>query len=83
MTAIDDQDRRHDRRVLRSDSRDIEYADRNPQVIAEITADQFPTGEFELLAGVKDTAHLLEGLPIDLVALPEGTLFDGWTSVPD
>lgn len=55
----------------------LEYADRNPQVVAEITADQFPTGEFELLAGVKDAAHLLEGLPIDVDALPEGTLFDG------
>lgn len=55
----------------------FEYADRNPTVIAEITADQFPTGEFELLAGVKDAAHLLEGLPIDVDALPEGTLFDG------
>lgn len=55
----------------------LEYADRNPRVVAEITADQFPTGEFELLAGVKDAAHLLEGLPIDVNALPEGTLFDG------
>ncbi|WP_336331096.1 nicotinate phosphoribosyltransferase [Haloarcula sp. CGMCC 1.2071] len=55
----------------------LEYADRNPQVVAEITADQFPTGQFELLAGIKDAAHLLEGLPIDVDALPEGTLFDG------
>jgi nicotinate phosphoribosyltransferase len=55
----------------------LEYADRNPTVVAEITADQFPTGEFELLAGLKDAAHLLEGLPIDVDALPEGTLFDG------
>lgn len=55
----------------------LEYADRNPQVVAEITADQFPTGKFELLAGVKDAAYLLEGLPIDVDALPEGTLFDG------
>lgn len=55
----------------------LEYADRNPTVVAEITADQFPTGQIELLAGVKDVAHLLEGLPIDVDALPEGTLFDG------
>lgn len=55
----------------------FEYVDRNPRVVAEITADQFPTGEFELLAGVKDAAHLLEGLPIDVDTLPEGTLFDG------
>ncbi len=55
----------------------LEHADRNPQVFAEVTADQFPTGEFEVLAGVKDAAHLLEGLPVDVDALPEGTLFDG------
>jgi nicotinate phosphoribosyltransferase len=55
----------------------LRHADRNPRVVAEVTADQFPTGEFELLAGVKDAAHLLEGLPVDADALPEGTLFDG------
>ena len=55
----------------------LSHAGRNPHVVAEVTADQFPTGEFELLAGLKDAAHLLEGLPIDADALPEGTLFDG------
>jgi nicotinate phosphoribosyltransferase len=55
----------------------LEHAGRNPDVVAEVTADQFPTGGFELLAGVKDAAHLLEGLPVDVDALPEGTLFDG------
>jgi len=55
----------------------LEFAGKNPHVVAEVTADQFPTGGFELLAGVKDAAHLLEGLPVDADALPEGTLFDG------
>ncbi|MFB6072519.1 MAG: nicotinate phosphoribosyltransferase [Halobacterium sp.] len=55
----------------------LEHAGRNPRVVAEVTADQFPTGEFELLAGVKDAAALLEGLPVEVDALPEGTLFDG------
>ncbi len=55
----------------------LEFAGKNPRVVAEVTADQFPTGDFELLAGVKDAAHLLEGLPVDVDALPEGTLFDG------
>jgi len=55
----------------------LEFAGKNPRVVAEVTADQFPTGEFELLAGVKDVARLLEGLPIDVDAMPEGTLFDG------
>ena len=55
----------------------LEHADRNPHVVAEVTADQFPDGEFEVLAGLKDAAHLLEGLPVDVDALPEGQLFDG------
>jgi nicotinate phosphoribosyltransferase len=52
-------------------------ADRDPHVVAEVTADQFPTGEFDLLAGLADAAELLAGLPVDVDALPEGTLFDG------
>ncbi|MFC7044409.1 nicotinate phosphoribosyltransferase [Halobacteriaceae archaeon GCM10025711] len=55
----------------------LAHAGRNPHVVAEVTADQFPDGEFELLAGVKDAAHLLEGLPVDVDAMREGTLFDG------
>ncbi|WP_435145513.1 nicotinate phosphoribosyltransferase [Halobaculum sp. P14] len=55
----------------------LRHADRNPHVVAEVTADQFPTGEFELLAGVKDAAALLEGHDVDVDAIPEGTLFDG------
>ncbi|MFP4625829.1 MAG: nicotinate phosphoribosyltransferase [Natronomonas sp.] len=52
-------------------------AGRNPTVVAEVTADQFPTGSFELLAGTKDAAHLLSGHDLDVNAIPEGTLFDG------
>jgi nicotinate phosphoribosyltransferase len=55
----------------------LEHADRNPTVTAEVTADQFPTGDWALLAGLKDAAHLLEGLAIDVDALLEGQLFDG------
>ncbi|KPN32210.1 putative nicotinate phosphoribosyltransferase [Halolamina pelagica] len=55
----------------------LEHAGRNPTVVAELATDQFPTGDFDLFAGVKDVAALLEGLPIDVDALPEGTLFDG------
>ncbi|MFB6083609.1 MAG: nicotinate phosphoribosyltransferase [Halorientalis sp.] len=55
----------------------LDHAGRNPHVVAEVTADQFPTGEFEALAGVRDAAHLLEGLPVDVYALREGQLFDG------
>jgi nicotinate phosphoribosyltransferase len=55
----------------------LDHAGRDPHVVAEVTADQFPTGEFEVLAGVKDAAHLLSGLPVDVRALAEGTHFDG------
>jgi len=55
----------------------LEHADRNPHVVAEVTADQFATGEWELLAGVKDAAHLFEGRAVDVDAIREGRLFDG------
>ncbi|MEF8857610.1 MAG: nicotinate phosphoribosyltransferase [Halolamina sp.] len=55
----------------------LRHTGKNPRVTCEVTADQFPTGAFELFAGVKDAAHLLEGMPVDVDAMPEGTLFDG------
>jgi nicotinate phosphoribosyltransferase len=55
----------------------LDHAGRDPHVVTEVTADQFPTGEFEVFAGVKDAVSLLSGLPVDVHALPEGTLFDG------
>ncbi|SEO94274.1 nicotinate phosphoribosyltransferase [Halogranum amylolyticum] len=55
----------------------LRHAGKNPHVVAEVTADQFPDGGFELLAGLKDAAHLLEGHAVDVDAVPEGRLFDG------
>jgi nicotinate phosphoribosyltransferase len=55
----------------------LEHAGRNPEVVAEVTADQFATGAFEVFTGVKDAANLLAGYDVDVDALPEGTLFDG------
>ncbi|SFH02739.1 nicotinate phosphoribosyltransferase [Halopelagius inordinatus] len=55
----------------------LRHAGKNPHVVAEVTADQFSTGEYELLAGVKDAAALLEGRDVDVDAIPEGRLFDG------
>lgn len=55
----------------------LQNAGRNPEVVAEITADQFGDDEFEVLAGVNDVAQLLEGKPVTVESLPEGTLFDG------
>jgi nicotinate phosphoribosyltransferase len=55
----------------------LEGADRNPTVVADVTASQFPTGDWQVFAGLKDAAHLLAGRDIDAEALPEGQLFDG------
>jgi len=55
----------------------LEHAGRNPTVVAEVTASQFPSGEWHLFAGLKDAAHLLTGRDIDVDALREGRLFDG------
>jgi nicotinate phosphoribosyltransferase len=55
----------------------LEEAGHNPEVVAELTASQFATGEWSLFAGVKDAAALLSGLDIDVDALREGRLFDG------
>jgi nicotinate phosphoribosyltransferase len=55
----------------------LAHAGRTPTVAAEVTLDQFPTGSFDVLAGIKDAVALLEGLPVDAWALPEGQLFDG------
>ncbi len=55
----------------------LSHAGRNPHVVAEVTADQFPTGEWHLLAGLKDAAALLEDCAVDVHALREGRLFDG------
>ncbi|MWG34973.1 nicotinate phosphoribosyltransferase [Halomarina oriensis] len=55
----------------------LDHAGRDPHVVAEVTADQFPDGGFEVFAGVEDAAELLSGLAVAVDALPEGTLFDG------
>jgi nicotinate phosphoribosyltransferase len=55
----------------------LEYAGKNPHVVAEVTADQFSTGAFEVFTGVEDVATLLEGRAVDVDALPDGQLFDG------
>lgn len=55
----------------------------NPQVTAEITADQFEDGEKEVFCGLKEAIELLNGgeryvsLDIDMYAIDEGETFDG------
>jgi nicotinate phosphoribosyltransferase len=55
----------------------LEHAGKDPRIVAEVTADQFPTGEWSVFAGVRDAAALFEGRPVDVDALREGQLFDG------
>jgi nicotinate phosphoribosyltransferase len=55
----------------------LDHAGVDPHVVAEVTADQFPDGTYELLAGLPNAAALLEGLPVDVDAVREGTCFDG------
>ena len=55
----------------------LRHARQNPEVVAEVTADQFPDGAYELLAGVRDAAALLSGRDLDVDAVPSGRLFDG------
>ncbi|MFA9428238.1 nicotinate phosphoribosyltransferase [Natronorubrum sp. A-ect3] len=55
----------------------LEHAGKDPHVVAEVTADQFPTGSFEVVTGIIDVATLFEGRNVDIDALPDGQLFDG------
>lgn len=55
----------------------LEEAGKNPFVKAEVSADQFADGEDEVFCGLKEAVKLLEGLPIDVYAIPEGSVFDG------
>lgn len=57
----------------------LESIDHNPTVVADVTADQFSDGSYEVLAGVNNAIKLLAQASdnIDVWSLPEGTLFDG------
>lgn len=57
----------------------LDFAGQNPTVTAEITADQFGDGDFEVVAGLDEAAAILSNTdgPIDADAIPEGMLFDG------
>ncbi|MGA1875512.1 MAG: nicotinate phosphoribosyltransferase [bacterium] len=46
------------------------------RVVAEVTLKAFPQGwKWGLLAGLEEAARLLEGLPVDVYSMPEGTFF--------
>lgn len=46
----------------------------NPQVTVEITAGSLPD-EWAVVCGSDDVLSLLEGMPVDVSAMPEGTIF--------
>lgn len=52
------------------------------QVAMEVTASSLPKGyDWGVLAGVEECAALLEGLPVDVDCMNEGTLFRAWEPV--
>jgi nicotinate phosphoribosyltransferase len=54
----------------------MEYGKENLRVVAEFTASSLPPGwEWGVFCGLDEVVSLLKGLPIDLYALPEGTVF--------
>jgi nicotinate phosphoribosyltransferase len=48
----------------------LQAKDVNPEVVAEIT-----TSDWGVFAGLNDVLNLLEGLPVDVYAMPEGAIF--------
>ncbi|MDH5441104.1 MAG: nicotinate phosphoribosyltransferase, partial [Candidatus Bathyarchaeota archaeon] len=46
------------------------------QVVAEITPGALPKGwPWGVLCGIEETAHLFEGCPVNVYAMPEGSIF--------
>ncbi len=54
----------------------LEHLDDHTRVYAEFTASSLPDGyEWAVFVGLEESLRLLEGLPVDVYALPEGTVF--------
>ncbi len=54
----------------------LEQLDDHTRVYAEFTASSLPNGyEWAVFVGLEEALRLLEGLPVDVYALPEGTVF--------
>ena len=46
------------------------------EVVAEVTASSLPNGwKWGILAGIEEVAYLFEGKPVDVYAMPEGSVF--------
>lgn len=55
----------------------LEGNNTNPSVVAEVTANQYPNGNYRVLTGLHEVAEVLSGLDIDVYALEEGRMFSG------
>ncbi len=54
----------------------LEYAGKNPQVVMEIRCQNFPNHwPWAVLGGVEEALKLLEGRPVDVVGMREGSVF--------
>ncbi|MBC7254077.1 MAG: nicotinate phosphoribosyltransferase [Actinobacteria bacterium] len=54
----------------------LRHLDLNPYVAAEVRAGSLPEDwEWAVFAGLEESLRLLEGRPVDVYAMPEGTLF--------
>ncbi|OPX73783.1 MAG: putative nicotinate phosphoribosyltransferase [Methanoregulaceae archaeon PtaU1.Bin059] len=78
-----------DERIRRGECTDVYFmrseavlsaSGRNPRVAMEVTASMVPGGA-GILCGMEDAISLLEDLPLDASAMPEGSLFYPWEPV--
>lgn len=54
----------------------LEYLKLNPLVAAEVRAGSLPENwQWAVFAGLEESVHLLQGRPLDVYAMPEGTVF--------
>lgn len=76
----------YDKEIKRGETTDIYFVRtrqileakglRDVKVVAEITASSLPEGwKWAILSGLEEALRLLEGIPVDVYAVPEGTLF--------
>ena len=64
------------KRILRARGRERVHA------LAEVTTGSLPEGhQWGVLCGVEEAARLLEGLPVDVYSMPEGSVFHGFDSL--
>lgn len=55
----------------------LDEAGKNPEVVAEVTADQFDTGQRKIFAGLDEALDIIEPHVDTVYSIPEGSSFDG------